>query len=593
MGGRKVATAKAKEDANEAITQGCPISADLHTGKASTGMPRVLAPITIELMRGAAADALLAAAGFCAQWETLCARCPWATPFQSPAFARTWYGVYRSQWEPLLALARDASGELNGLLPLAVSQDGRQLVLAGAHQAEYQTWIALPEVGDAFVWSALQTLRRELVRATLRFRYLPAAAPLGWLDEPLAKRACLLRTHRRPRMTFGDGSAIRESLAKRGNKGRLRRLGKLGKVEFKQITDAAALEALMDDVTLFYDARRMAVNGAAPFANDPLKRAFHVAMMKAPGLVHATALMCGDRIASFHLNIIDRKHVQLSLITHNPMLADYSPGKFHVLLLGKMLMEQGYDGIDLTPGGDPYKERFANKWDEVYTLSVFSSALERRAAAIVETAADRTKSALTRWNIRPARAQAVAQRLARPSALLHLTREWLSSSQEALVYSRDAQMNGFHAACADCIRRDCIADLMAYHPEGGGPTRHEFLADAMLRIEGGQRVYTYAENGRLLHYAWFVAQPPKELAAAPGFELPERSGLIVDCYTFPHARGRGLASASLAAMLHDACGIKQLDRTFIVVPAASATGHRLVERAGFTYDRSCVRQFLS
>ena len=37
--------------------------------------------------------------------------------------------------------------------------------------------------------------------------------------------------------------------------------------------------------------------------------------------------------------------------------------------------------------------------------------------------------------------------------------------------------------------------------------------------------------------------------------------------------------------------MKDLARTFIIIPAASADARRLVCRAGFTYDKSCVRRF--
>jgi CelD/BcsL family acetyltransferase involved in cellulose biosynthesis/GNAT superfamily N-acetyltransferase len=555
-------------------------------------MMSVRVPVTIEIVRGAAADRLLADAPFCAEWAGLCDACPWATPFQAPGFARTWYAVYRNQWEPLFALSRDASGRLNGILPLAVSPDARQLVLAGAHQAEYQTWVARPEVGEPFIAHAIQSLRRAVPKAALRFHYLPPGSPLDWLKEPHAKRACLLRTHRRPRMEFGDGAGLLASLAKRSNKSRLKRFAKVGPVEFKQLTDPAQLETFMDEMILFHDARRMAVNGGAPFADDPLKRRFHVEMMKVPGLLHVTALTCGDRIASFQLNTIGRGHVQLSLITHNPLLADHSPGKIHVLLLGRMLLEQGYEWIDLTPGGDPYKERFATAWDNVHTLTVFGGALEKGCAAIVESVHDHAKQALSRWNVRPAYAKALAFKLMRPSGVVHLAKRWLGTAQEARIYAHALGGNASTAA-DERIRRDAIDDLMAYHPDHGGPTRQEFLSDAMRRIEEGQRAYTYAENGRLLHVSWFAAAPSKEQAAValPRFELPEKHGLIIDCYTFPHARGRGLGAASVAAMLRDAASVKDLRGVFIAVPANSATARRLVERAGFTYDRPCVRRF--
>ncbi len=555
-------------------------------------MTAVAVPVTIEIVRGAAADRLLADVLFCAEWTALCDRCPWSTPFQAPGYARTWYAVYRNQWEPLLALSRDRSGRLNGLLPLALSPGGRELVVAGAHQAEYQTWVAAPEIGDTFIWQAIQSLRREAPKTTLGFRYLPPGSPLGWLNEPQAKRTCLLRTHKRPLMAFGDGNALRESLNKRSNKSRLKRFGKVGKVEFKQLTDPTQLESMIDEVTLYHDARRLAVNGTTPFLNDPLKQSFHIEMMKVPGLLHVTALTCGGRMASLHINTIGRGHVQLSLITHNSLLAEHSPGKLHVLLLGKMLLEQGYEWIDLTPGGDPYKERFASAWDEVYTLTVFGGAMEMRSAAVVETVQGHAKQALTRWNVRPAYAKVMAAKLLQPSSVLHVTKQWLCAAQEARIYSHAADMNGWGGADKR-IRCDAIDDLMRYQPQRGGTTRHEFLSDAMRRIEDGQHCYTYAEGGRLLHIAWFAAEPSKELAciALPGFELPEKCGLITDCYTFPHARRRGLGSASLAAMMRDAACVKDLRGSFIVVPAASRSARRVVERAGFMYENPCVRQF--
>ncbi|MGB7161545.1 MAG: GNAT family N-acetyltransferase [Tepidisphaeraceae bacterium] len=555
--------------------------------------------LKIEVVRSSAADSLLADEGFCIEWAALAAACPWGTPFQEPGFARCWYKVYRNQFAPLLVLSRSADGTLQGLLPLAVSPRADRLVHVGAHQAEYQTWIALPEHGNRFIWQAVKTLRREVPKANLSFRYLPKDAPIEWLHDPAAQRTCLLRQHPRPLMVFGDGSDVKESLGKRGNKSRFRRMERLGKAEFLRIDDPATFEAMLDDVVLFYDSRRLAVNGMAPFANDPLKRPFHLEMMKVPGLLHVTALTCGGRIASFHLNTRYRRHVQLSLITHNPLLAEFSPGKFHVLMLAKMLMEEGgCEWIDLTPGGDPYKERFANAWDHVYTLTVFRSSSEKRKAALIESLQDRTKRALTRWNIRPAQAKEKVIKYARlgpiglPVALVKHALGRFGRPQEASIYSRDVAKAG-NGEAPQVIRRDAIEDLMVYQPINGGPTRHEFLSDALRRIEDGQRVYTYAEDGRLLHCAWFAPEPPKELIgkALPGFDLPANSGLVVDCYTFPSARGRGLGSASLAAMLRDASEVKDLARTFIAVPCGSEQARRIVERAGFAFERSCLRRF--
>jgi hypothetical protein len=44
-------------------------------------------------------------------------------------------------------------------------------------------------------------------------------------------------------------------------------------------------------------------------------------------------------------------------------------------MLGQRLKADGFRALDLTPGGDPWKDRFATAFDEVQELTVFTSAL--------------------------------------------------------------------------------------------------------------------------------------------------------------------------------------------------------------------------
>jgi hypothetical protein len=145
----------------------------------------------IELVQAADAAALLADESFRAEWLDLQDRCPWATAFQAPVFVVEWYRIYRDQYQPVLIVSRDLKGQLVGLLPLAVSQADRKVKVAGGHQAEYQAWICLPEQAKTFPRQALDLVRQQFPSATLQFRYLPAAVPLGWL----ADRAPRCRPH--------------------------------------------------------------------------------------------------------------------------------------------------------------------------------------------------------------------------------------------------------------------------------------------------------------------------------------------------------------------------------------------------------------
>ena len=146
--------------------------------------------MNVAVIRGADAHQLLSTDEFQARWARLCDQCPWSTAYQTPGFARAWYMTYRSRWEPLLMVARGIEGQLQGLLPLAVAPATGELVAAGAHQAEYQSWISPPALGDAFAVHAIRALRRQIPSAVLKLWYLPPDTPVGWTAEPEANRTC-------------------------------------------------------------------------------------------------------------------------------------------------------------------------------------------------------------------------------------------------------------------------------------------------------------------------------------------------------------------------------------------------------------------
>jgi CelD/BcsL family acetyltransferase involved in cellulose biosynthesis len=545
----------------------------------------------VDLVQGAAADRLLSDDAFCAQWTNLWDRCPWATPFQSPGYVRTFYSIYRQEFEPLLVLSRDGEGNLQGLLALAISSATGRLVGAGDVQAEYQVWICNPELADHFPPAALQEIRRRLPKAALRFHYLPPCTPLGWLDDPKTKWRYLLKCHRRPLVRFGDGSAIAVSLAKRANKNRLRQMGKAGRVELKHITDPAEMEAAIDAIIPFHDVRHMTFRGAAPFEEDPKRKAFALALMKVPGLLHVTMLKAGDEMICAHLGGRGKNEVQLGMMAHNPWFAQHSPGKFQILFLSRMLMQQGYEQLDLTAGGDPYKERYADAWDDVHTLTLYPSRAARAKGVFhrkLELIARRT---LKLMRLSPNQARLVASK-AREFSRLSFIRslpqkiaQWIASTRETRLYSFDAA----HASrlnIPDLIHRDAPGDLLHYYPTPRRPSRQKFVAEAVNRMEDGQHLYTRVENAKLSHYAWLAERPSDELAAhiLPGFALPPDSALILDFHNFSH--DASLDALSIRTMLRAAAAVPKTKRIFIPVKADNAAARAMIEQLGFGYEGS-------
>jgi len=544
----------------------------------------------IELVRGTAADALLADESFRAQWTSLCDRCPWSTAFQTPGFVLTWYTVYRQQFEPVLILSRSADNALDGILAMAVSTATGEVVAAGRHQSEYPTWVCLPERADDFPWEAFTAIHKAFSRATLRFHYLPGDVPLGFLERhPQAKRHCFFVTERRPLLRFGDGQEIRTSLAKGGNKSKLKRLEKLGGMTFRRVTDPAEFEAMFDDVVRLYDFRHGAVHGSGGFYTTDLQREFHFAMARVPNLLHITAMHVGGKLAAAHFGAISRDEVQLGIIVHDPALSKHSPGKLLILLLCRMLMEEGFPQFDLTPSGDAYKERFANDGDIVHTLTVHPTPLARTKVAVrgrVKLATKQfTKRVLTKLNVNPLRAKLYVRSLLRPAALpkraARAASAWLTSQRETRLYMRPVDSPPA-ATNNDGVVRDSLDALLAYHAPAAGPTRQVFLSDALSRLESGQHGYTLTgADGHLAHVAWLAEPGTYEEQFAPGVTIPPDAALIATrTDAFPRGDAAALARCFRAA-LADAAASPKAQRIVIAIADDDAITRAVAEEHGF------------
>lgn len=389
----------------------------------------------VQLLTGVEAVACLAADGFRAQWSDLADRCPWATAFQSPGFAATWYQAYADRYDPVLVLFRSENGRLDGLLALARVARGTGLVAAGAHQAEYQVWLSSVEQGDVFPLGAFELLRRRFPSSRLKLSYLPPAAPLGWREVGSPRRLTVVKACRRPLLNLESVGAAESALRKPGNKSRLRQLKKLGPVEFARVTDASEYTRVLERFVQYHDCRQCASHGSTPFQTDPRKKAFHQALLNVPGLLHVTVLKVGDEIASAQVNVIHRSDVQLCLIAHNPEFERLSPGKLHIRFLAKMLAEEGYERLDLTPGGEAYKDRFANGADTVHSLTVFPTAMRRWVSGGLAALENGARPILSHLNVRRSRMLALAEKARHfdlagvGSELRSIARTWFSSPQ--------------------------------------------------------------------------------------------------------------------------------------------------------------------
>lgn len=581
-----------------------PWSPDRLATGATTPPAREERPISVETIEGAAAATLLADPQFQRAWDALYAACPWRTVYQQRAFAEAWFPLYGAEYVPVVTVAYEPDGRLAGLLVLAATKDRRRLHVAGAHQCEYQTWLALPDCGNAFIASALDSLRATFPAARLSFTYLAPGTPTAWCEAKGAGavaqgHAARWASHvvvepiaRALRDLTGDANDA--SMRKKGNKSRLRQLARQGEVSFDHVTDPAEFRALLREFITVHEFRQGAVNGVFPFLDDPRKAEFHERLFAIPGFLHVTVLRAGGRLVAANLGIVDGESIAMGPHTFSPLFAKQSPGKLLMLLLADLAAAQGFQTLDMTPGPG-WKERFATRADTCVTLHVFlrsrdrfallaarrRDAVAKRIALAVGTTPDAVRAKIARARGLGLRG-VVKSAVARVRGVPRFVR-----NQVTLDLYRMDPAAARAVECERVFKVNDLDDLLAFRPAEDWQTRQAFLSSAMDRIARGDRVYTRVEDGVLAAWGWLTFDQTKSVVPEVRQEivLPPGSAVAYDFWTHPAHRGRGLHKQALRQALRDAGEAEGVTGVWMGVLASNTPARKNVEALG--WPRHC------
>lgn len=531
---------------------------------------------------------MLSQPAFLLEWKQLHSRTPWATGFQASPFVMTWYSHYRDRFEPVVALSRNDSGSLTALMTLAYTQDG-SITHAGAQQAEYHSWLTSPGE-DAFLSGVIHAFDDLLPWRHLRLKYLPSDAPIDRLLPVSLKSRAEILTHRRPLMSTAV-DALKQTLAKKSNKSRYNRLARMGELTLERIEDPARVAEVLGAIVTDYDLRQGAANGASPFRDDPVKRDFVQALIEHPEApLHVCALRAGNVFLAGHIGMKGHAEVHLSILAHSPLYARNSPGKLMLAMLSETLAAEGYRALDLTPGGDAWKERFATHHDNVSELLVYSTASQLTRRRVEEQMTRAARRILAWAGKTPDDMRRVVQsaRRLRPVSLASMLRPRLSDETELRVYRLERSDLSGLAPQNYAMGLNRLQDLLDFAPSEPWHDKGAFLSSAVARLEEGEHLYTYVENDVLLHCGWMV----RRQCSGPfsgmddAFTYPDRSTVLYDFYTHPSACGRGLDQASLSQMLGDLAVDKTVDYVYISVLGNHRSLRHVIETLGFHYQGS-------
>ena len=179
-----------------------------------------------------------------------------------------------------------------------------------------------------------------------------------------------------------------------------------------------------------------------------------------------------------------------------------------------------------------------------------------------------------------------------PVGVIRSLHSLMRGTRERIVYRREV---GAVDVPLDTppIRRDNLSDLLTYQPlRSHHPPKTGFLRNALMRLERGDHVYTYAESGLLIHHGWLRAIPEASDDYGEGtrWQIPSGSLVFDEFDTHPDYLGLRLPRASVVRMLQEAAATNGVNQVFAIVAPDDTPSRQALEELGFRNETSLVER---
>ena len=318
--------------------------------------------------------------GFCREWKALADADRKHTWYQEPHFCGAWYRAYRQTSQPLLLLAQKGSA-LSAIMPLARFECGG-LTHAGADQCEYQGWIADTEYDQTFPLDCVRLLFERTSYHRWEWRYVAPDAPIDWLSEiSSAKLGGIMTTNTlAPLFNVRDEGFIRRRV--RGSlKNRINHLRRRG-LNYERVKCPARSQEIITKLATWYDVRQGATRATMEFTSDPAKLDFYRQLASDPDQNWVSVLNLEHEAIAAHIGPRVGSELEINLPSYAVRESRDAPSTILLVEMAEDLSRHGGTTIDLTPGGDTHKERWATHHRNLYSFRLFRS---RTAAAAMSS----------------------------------------------------------------------------------------------------------------------------------------------------------------------------------------------------------------
>ena len=525
--------------------------------------------MSIIIKSGSEVVSLLRDISFKNKWDDLFKNCRWVTPYQSYNYISSWYEAYSQQYTPLLVFQLSQQDKLVGLLPLAIHKHNGTFEIAGAHQTEYQAWLADTSCEDTFIQESLRTIFTKFNVKKLTFKYVLGRTPLRWLHSKTWSNHSVLKSKKRPLINLEGDKFSLKLIKNKTNRNRLNRLKRQGEVKYAQIKDRDLFLKTLPKFEAIYDFRMLATYGVAPFSSDRSKRAFYLAMFDKKNLLHISVLHVGNQIVAFKIAIKDEKILYGSVTSFSPLFARLGPAKLHLFYLFQDLIENNFSFYDLTPGHDPWKDSIANTYETVFEITFFNSSFRRNLARFQFFLKEHILHILIKLGVKPNYlwiiARSFGHNLVKGIAFDTLKIIFPERNSRYRVNVEQAkQLPEYNR-----LSKDNLEDFLKIYPRIPGGLFNNFLVNSQKNFHAGQHPYTATtSNSSFLFCGWLTdALNPQHISTTISDNLhPKKVVLIRDITAAGKDMSVDFIELALTQMIRDAALIPEVEEIIVIVP---------------------------
>jgi len=524
---------------------------------------------------------------FILTWKYLAEKTDHCTLIQEYGFVVSWYRSYLDKYKPMMVLGYDEQENIIGILPLAVSYDTGNLSHAGENQAEYHSWICLKKYEEEFLVQSLISIKKECNPEQWKWGWLPPGVDISWFNSDLlTKNGIYINsiTSESPLHNLENPDKLHRLHKNKADKSRMNQLKRKGELKIERIRDRDYAEKLLEIVIAQSNFRYLSLYNYIPFQLDKNKRVWHLNQMDLmPENIHVTALWHGDELLACNFGFCTADKVLLGLISYDPIKGRYSPGRIFLIELLEFIKEEGYKYLDLTPGGDSYKERFSNEHVTITKPTICFNRYNQIKDHTLTSLRNLLKKRFTARDL--ASIQSLTQKSI-PALLKSIVPKQKDGISPYFLY-REKMEEIVHKDNIPPLHLQQYEDLLLYQNKEGILTPKEVAYTAMKKFERGDRLYTMVSGKELIAFVWLASSGKKHWHPHLKEQINhiENSVFIYDFYTSEKARKNDIFQFCIQEVLKDIQNEK-VSILYLVKPAD--IDKETVNRIGFFQSSDIV-----